>query len=189
MCTAIPNRGSWATPTSLVCKCFEAVTGITVPDGIFTGYHWSDMWFHVWDYVLCHIFRKCLCINWSDHMHTCGHIQKHNCDLIAWNCMSSWNWYTVYHMWLDASSKCSMVSQAWGFPMIFIAEEVSHISIWVWLERQNEVCDECHILSLDTNVFFLQIWSVCKGKNVLAWDCVRYRDEGVLESLGFVFNM
>ena len=36
MCTAIPNFGSWATPTSLVYKCFEAVTGITVPDGIYT---------------------------------------------------------------------------------------------------------------------------------------------------------
>ena len=36
MCTAIPNRVFWATPTSLVCKCFEVVTWITVPDGIYT---------------------------------------------------------------------------------------------------------------------------------------------------------
>ena len=96
---------------------------------------------------------KCLCCCRLYHVDHCCYIQYYKRDLFGSSCMAIGCVEAFKNVRLRPRSQCSMISKVWGLPMVFKTKKICHVSFRAWLERQEKMRNQGHILSLHANIF------------------------------------
>ena len=111
---------------------FQTVLMVAITYFIYSCGTWHFLAFHEWQQVHRCILPQNLSMCWSHHVNYSSHIQyDHRCLFGSWIITISWHrWQAPKYLWFCARFKFTFVWQCWGFPCIFINEELGHV--WVW---------------------------------------------------------
>ena len=104
---------------------------VAFPNCIYSCGSWRFLAFHEWQQMHRSLLPKNLSKCWSHHVNYSCYIQyDHRCLFGVWiMTITRHRWQAPKYLWFCASSKFTFVWQCWGFPCIFMHEEICHV--WV----------------------------------------------------------